>query len=201
MTLFSTFWRPPAAHAEPAVVSALSSYIKLDLFFFYHKLKEFFFFKCVNLEAHEKTHGTLQVLNRGTTFPVQTSSTFYCTLVLPLNQSTMLQPAVMNVKRGDSHLFLLRRGGGGWEPVRRADGISVCLICLKNTTGKAPSQTSQLHSLGWSQTFHSYFPLWRHKGLILSLNHIIGQCVVRFLQDLAYSPSCSPLLSFLQLML
>lgn len=64
----------------------------------------------------------------------------------------MLQPAVTN---GDDHFFLLKRGRSGWELVRGADGISVCLICLKNTTGKAPSQTSRLHSQRWSQGFHS----------------------------------------------
>lgn len=70
-------------------------------------------------------------------------------------------------KRRDCHFFLLRRGGGGWEPVRRADGISVCLVCLKNTAGEAPSQTSQLHGPGWSQSFHC-FPPWRHWDLIPS---------------------------------
>lgn len=53
-------------------------------------------------------------------------------------------------------------------PAGRADGIPVCLVCLKNTAGEAPSQTSQLHSPRWSQSFHCRFPPQRHQDLIPS---------------------------------
>lgn len=62
-------------------------------------------------------------------------------LSLPLNQDMMLQPAVMNVEE----ILLWRRRT---RLIRRADGITVCLLCLKNTAGEAPSQTSQLHGRG-----------------------------------------------------
>lgn len=58
--------------------------------------------------------------------------------------------------------FFLHSEGWGRELVRRTDGVPVCLVFLKSTAGEAPSQTTQLHCLWWSQSFHTGLSIQIH---------------------------------------
>lgn len=140
--------------------------------------RDFFFLSASTQWAHLKTYATLQFINRRKiTFQyteIPSFTMFYCSLKTRM----FVAASCDECEKDKTHFFLLRRGGGGdgWEPVRRADGIPVCLVCLKNTAGEAPSQTRQPHGLGWSQSFHSCFPPRRHQDWIPPRNRCTVQC-------------------------
>lgn len=72
--------------------------------------------------------------------------------MLPSDQGVIQHPAVWSTSETRQSVFpLLKREEDGCEPIRRADGIAVCLVCLKSTAGEARGQTSQLHGPECSQ--------------------------------------------------